>query len=93
MLALFNEACLNAGMLKIVAIKLLGGTHRSAALAIGISPSAVSQWPDELPTTISDRVLAALYRREHPELTQGEGAPSITQSALGDVQPQEDGHE
>ncbi|WP_298291450.1 Cro/CI family transcriptional regulator [Thiomonas sp.] len=80
-------------MLKTVAINLLGGTRRAAARAIGISPSAVSQWPDELPPTISDRVLAALYRREHSELTEGEGAPSITQSAPGAVQPQEDGHE
>lgn len=72
---------LQFGMLKTVAINLLGGTIRAAARAVGISPSAVSQWPDELPPTISDRVLAALYRREHPELIGTAGAPSIPSTA------------
>jgi DNA-binding transcriptional regulator YdaS (Cro superfamily) len=50
-------------MKKSEAIDLLGGTNSAAAAEIGISPSAVGQWPDELPRTISDRVLAALWRR------------------------------
>ena len=48
---------------KSEAIALLGGSAIAAAEAIGISKSAVYQWPDELPPTISDRVLAALWRK------------------------------
>jgi hypothetical protein len=51
-------------MLKTEAIQLLGGTTTSAAEAIGITPQAVSDWPDELPPRIEDRVLAALYRQQ-----------------------------
>jgi DNA-binding transcriptional regulator YdaS (Cro superfamily) len=62
-------------MLKTDALKLLGGTATSAAKLIGISVSAVSQWPDELPSAISDRVLAALARQHLPPelLTPEEG--------------------
>jgi NaMN:DMB phosphoribosyltransferase len=52
-------------MLKIKAIELLGGTTTAAAAAIGITPQAVADWPDELPKRIEDRVLAALYRQQH----------------------------
>lgn len=50
-------------MLKTEAIELLGGSPTAAAEAIGISPQAVSQWPDELPARIQDRVDAALARK------------------------------
>ena len=50
-------------MNKTQAIELLGGTASKAAQAIGVTPSAVSQWPEELPSRISDRVLAALARK------------------------------
>ena len=50
-------------MLKSEAIKALGGSVTSAAKACGITHSAVSQWPDELPKAIVDRVQAALYRQ------------------------------
>lgn len=50
-------------MKKHEAIKLLGGTVSEAAKAIGINPQAVTQWPDELPRRISDRVIAALAMR------------------------------
>jgi len=54
---------------KKLAIELLGGTASAAAEAIGITPSAVSQWPDELPSRLQDRVLAVLARRHlAPEL-------------------------
>lgn len=56
-------------MTKAEAIALLGGTAAAAARAIGISPAAVSLWPDELPPRISDRVQAALFRQQteaHP---------------------------
>lgn len=55
-------------MLKSKAIDLLGGTVSAAAEAIGVSSSAVSQWPAELPPRLADRVLAALARKHLPEL-------------------------
>ncbi len=62
-------------MLKQTAIDLLGGTVTAAADAIGITGSAVTQWPDELPPRIADRVMAALYRRDHPEIVESPGEP------------------
>lgn len=53
-------------MNKSRAIELLGGTVAAAAEAVGISQSAISQWPDELPARIADRVLAALARKHLP---------------------------
>lgn len=49
-------------MLKAIAIELLGGTVTSAARAIGITHSAVSQWPEVLPKRISDRVQYAAIK-------------------------------
>lgn len=49
-------------MLKTEAIELLGGTISAAADAIGVSYQAVDKWPDVLPSRISDRVQAALWR-------------------------------
>ena len=69
-------------MQKSVAIKLLGGTTTSAAAAIGVSASAISQWPDELPARIADRVLAVLARRHlSPELIGAAGAPDVPADA------------
>lgn len=51
-------------MQKKSAIDLLGGSVTSAARACGISPSAVSQWPDELNRDQIDRVQAALWRKQ-----------------------------
>ena len=53
-------------MNKSTAIQLLGGTVVSAAKEVGVSPSAVSQWPDQLPERVADRVLAALARKHLP---------------------------
>lgn len=64
------------------AIELLGGTVTSAAVACGVTTSAVSQWPDELPKNIEDRVLAALARKHlPPELIGAEGAPAAPEPA------------
>lgn len=52
-------------MRKTEAIRTLGGTVASAAAAVGISPSAVSQWPDDLPVYIVSRVQAAMWRIAH----------------------------
>ena len=49
-------------MEKQTAINLLGGTATSAAKAIGITPQAVSMWPDKLSAATRDRVEAALAR-------------------------------
>lgn len=62
-------------MLKLKAIDLLGGTVNSVAEAVGVSPSAVSQWPDVLPPRIADRVLAALARKHLPPEMLGEASP------------------
>jgi DNA-binding transcriptional regulator YdaS (Cro superfamily) len=50
-------------MNKTQALELLGGTVTAASEAIGISPAAVSQWPEELSDSIRDRVQAALWRK------------------------------
>lgn len=55
-----------ASMTKSEAIELLGGTTVAAARAIGITPSAIHQWPDDLPARLEDRVLAALARKHLP---------------------------
>lgn len=69
-------------MRKTRAIELLGGTPTAAARAIGISASAVSQWPDELPPAIADRVQAAVARKHLPaELLGGEPAAAPAASA------------
>lgn len=63
-------------MKKSEAIDLLGGTPSAAAKAIGISPSAVSQWPDDedLSDAVRDRVQAALWRRQHDRREAAEEA-------------------
>lgn len=69
-------------MKKTDAIELLGGTVRAAAEAVGISPQAVSQWPEDLPAAISDRVQAALARAHAPEaLKQPLRAPEVEAAA------------
>lgn len=50
-------------MLKSEALQLLGGSLKSAAKHIGISPQAISGWPEELTPSIRDRVQAALWRK------------------------------
>lgn len=63
-------------MQKSDGIEILGGSARAAAAAIGVSPQAVSDWPEQLPARISDRVVAA-WARQHlsnllPEILRGE---------------------
>jgi DNA-binding transcriptional regulator YdaS (Cro superfamily) len=50
-------------MLKSEALAVLGPRPSDLARAIGVTPSAVSQWPEELPPRIADRVVAAIARR------------------------------
>ena len=56
-----------SNMDKRKAIELLGGSVTSAAQACGISPSAVSQWPDTLNKDQTDRVQAALWRKRESQ--------------------------
>lgn len=49
--------------------ELLPGGIKGVAEAVGVTSSAVSQWPEELPARIADRVLAALARKHlSPEI-------------------------
>lgn len=50
-------------MKKSEAIEQLGGTIKLAARACEITPSAISQWGDELNKAQTDRVQAALWRQ------------------------------
>jgi hypothetical protein len=51
-------------MKKSEAIELLGNAPGLVAKAVGVTPSAVAQWPEDLPTRIADRVQAALWRQD-----------------------------
>jgi len=55
-------------MNKALALDLIGGTPKLAAKAIGVSRSAIAQWPDALPPKLSDRVLAAWARAHVQDL-------------------------
>ena len=50
-------------MKKTLALQMLGGTVAKAAEAIGINSQAISQWPEELPPRLADRVIAACARQ------------------------------
>lgn len=79
---------------KKTAIRMLGGTVSAAARALDITPSAVSQWPEEgdVPKSAENRVLAALARKYLlPELIGTEGAPAVPAElqGMGSPVPQE----
>lgn len=61
------------------AIDLLGGSPAKAAEKLGVTPSAVSQWPDELPRRLADRVLGAAVR--HGIDVSGAADPAQPQEA------------
>ncbi len=56
---------------KKTVIRVVGGTVTEVARELGVTASAVSQWPDdgELPESAQNRVLAWLARKHLP-LTQ-----------------------
>ncbi len=70
-------------MMKQDAIRMLGGTAASAARLIGISPSAISLWPDELSDAITDRVQAAIARQHLPPELLGITPPATADQAAG----------
>jgi len=53
-------------MKKSEAIKIFGRTQESMASSLGITKSAVSQWPEELPQHVADRVIGAAVRLGRP---------------------------
>lgn len=55
-------------MNKELALSFIGGSPQLAAKAVGVSRSAVAQWPDPLPPKLVDRVLAAWARENVPSL-------------------------
>jgi|SoimicmetaTmtHMA_FD_contig_31_22281788_length_349_multi_4_in_0_out_0_1 DNA-binding transcriptional regulator YdaS (Cro superfamily) len=73
---------------KFQALEIFGGTHAALAIALGMTRSAISQWPSELTTAQQDRVLGAALRlrkpippqfrkrarRAHPRRTNGNGS-------------------
>jgi hypothetical protein len=50
-------------MNKALALSFIGGSPLLAAKAVGVSRSAVAQWPDPLPPKLVDRVVAAWARQ------------------------------
>lgn len=54
-------------MHKTEALQLLGGTASEAAKLIGVTPQAISGWPEELTPALRDRVQAALFRMKHAQ--------------------------
>lgn len=74
-------------MNKAHALKLLGGSVSAAARRLKVSTSAVSQWPEVLPRSAEDKVLAALAREHLPaELIGAERAPPIPAPAAESIQ-------
>jgi transcriptional repressor of cell division inhibition gene dicB len=72
---------------KKLAIDLLGGTPAKAAALLEVTPSAVSQWPDDLPRRLADRVLGAAVR--HGIDVQSH----VQQPAAPAAEPEEPAHE
>lgn len=68
-------------MNKETAVRLLGGSQKAVADAIGISQAAVAQWPDVLPQRIVDRVQAAIARKHLPAEMLGLDQRGPTQEA------------
>jgi hypothetical protein len=73
-------------MKKSDATALLGNTATSAAEAIGITYQAYSQWPEDLPHRLQDRVQAAIARKLLPPEVLG-AQPELTTTQPAEVQP------
>lgn len=56
-------------MNKAKALSIFGGPAKTAE-AVGVSTSAISQWPDQLPEILADRIIAAVARKESPALVK-----------------------
>jgi hypothetical protein len=74
------------------AFELLGDNRSSVAKMLGISASAVYKWPEELPRSIADKVIAARIRLEWWTLLQRYPNAKLTPlviEILKDVPPEE----
>lgn len=49
-------------MKKADVISILGGKQKDVARLLGITDSAVSQWPEKLPPAVVDRIVGAAMR-------------------------------
>lgn len=80
-------------MNKELALSFIGGSPQLAAKAVGVSRSAVAQWPDPLPPKLVDRVLAAWARKHVQSLPQafrcGPDASNTDAQAPDQIQHQE----
>lgn len=56
-------AAMSRKIKKEIAIDMFGGVVKLAR-AIGVTPQAISRWPDEIDERLSDRVIAACVRSE-----------------------------
>jgi transcriptional regulator with XRE-family HTH domain len=65
-------------MTKAEAVALFGERNKDLAEALGVSASAISQWPPELPQEYADRVRGAALRLGKTVLAD---APIDTQKA------------
>lgn len=61
-------------MKKIEAIALFG-SQSATARALGVTPSYISQWPDELPERLADRVVGAAIRLGRKARRTSTGTP------------------
>ena len=68
-------------MEKTEAFALLGKTAVEVAHKVGVTPQAVSAWPDTLPDRIRDRVQAAVWRAEQAGRAKREAAQGLPASA------------
>lgn len=72
------------GMDKQSAIKLLGGTPKKAAQAMGYrAVQTVYQWPDKLPQSTADRVAGVLARTRGLENAIAELDAPVMEAAHG----------
>jgi hypothetical protein len=85
------KVCFHNGMRKSAVIEFFDKSRAVLAAEIGISPQAVSDWPEELPRRISDRVIAAAVRAGRPihlrpDIFDDAAAPVPTNSGEGQQQ-------
>ena len=64
-------------MKKTWALEQFGDSVAEVAAAVGVTSSAVTQWPEDLPRRIADRVVAAIARKHLPPELLGADVPPI----------------
>ena len=81
-------------MKKAYATFILGDSPTAAAKAMGISSQAYSQWPDDLPSRLEDRVIAAYFRQRYPDVIRllRDSTPSALTATTTGYKPSEVEH-